>query len=191
MNRRNRKFENLSFTLLQLDLLLLTFCIVFPQTAPIVRAENLTNNKLSFNYWSNRSNVQTQKEVSRIPWKRDELQDSPRTLGFFSPNIKSFSYHYNYFLFISKLNYNSSFGSRPSEVILRKLSFGTFILLLRYASDYPPAPYSSISFGTLRIILRRLTLWPMKTCYVGKFNFPHPRWLYCLICLHDHCNCFF
>ena len=37
-------------------------------------------------------------------------------------------------------------------------SFGVpYILLLRYVSDYPPVPCTSSSFGTSRIILRRLT----------------------------------
>ena len=104
-----------------------------------------------------------QKKVSQIPSKRNELQASLKILGYFSPKWKVVLYHYNIFLFISKLNYDLTFGNHPSEIILR------------YASDYPPAPYSSSSFGTPRITLRRLILWPMKTCHVGKFNFPHPK----------------
>ena len=85
-----------------------------------------------------------QKKVSQIPSKRNELQASLKILGYFSPKWKVVLYHYNIFLFISKLNYDLTFGNHPSEIILR------------YASDYPPAPYTSISFGTPQIILRRL-----------------------------------
>ena len=92
-----------------------------------------------------------------------------------------------------------SFGSRPSEVILRKPSFeshpseailrdihpprsvrlgssfsASIIRLLRYASDHPLAPQSSVSFGTPRIILWRLTYWPMKTYHVGELQFSPP-----------------
>ena len=118
--------------------------------------------------------------IDRMYKLRKKLPKFPRRektfleLWDFLPKMKSVPKAYNCFLFINKLNHNPSFGSYPpeghsSEAILRDLhptpsvrlgssSGASCIHLLRFVSDYPPTPHASISFGSSRIILRRLNL---------------------------------